>query len=75
MTYRELKKYLSTLSAKQLDQKVVVTEGCDGNGNADFFTIGEVTKVGDGDVDAGADLLLENGQVVLIQDAPVGVEE
>lgn len=68
MTYRELKQGLEMLTDEQLDMDITVSEGCDDNGNAEFFKGDAVCIVGDGAVDSAADGVLENGQVVILFD-------
>lgn len=66
MTYRELKQTLSGLTDKQLDMDVVVSDGCDENGQADFCTVDSITKPGEKVIDAAADGVLEDDQYVLL---------
>lgn len=66
MTYRELQQGLSMLTEEQLNQDVMISEGCDENGDAEFFKVDSVTIVGEGQIDSAADGVLENGQVVLL---------
>lgn len=66
MTYRELKKGLDGLCDDELDRDIIVSEGCDENGNAEFFKADSVCVVGDGVVDAAADGVLEDGQIIIL---------
>ena len=66
LTYRDLLKILVTLKDEQLDKDILVSEGCDDNGNADFYTIYDLTKVGVGVIDSAADLLFKKEHPVLL---------
>lgn len=67
MKGRVLLESLQRLTPEQLDDfDLAVSSGCDGNGNAEFFTITDICVVGDGTVDAAADGVLEAGSPVLL---------
>jgi hypothetical protein len=66
MTGRELRKILNELSEEVLDYDLVVTAGCDENGNGEFFPAVDFCCVGGGMVDAAADGVLEEGTPVIL---------
>ena len=67
MTGREVMNVLQKLTDEQLDNfDIAVSEGCDENGNAEFFSLYEMVTVGDGIVDSAADGVLEEGSPVFL---------
>jgi len=67
MKARDLLNKLNSMSDEQLDSfDAVVSEGCDDNGNAEFFPLDDLCIVGDGVVDSAADGVLEEGSPVLL---------
>ena len=66
VTYRDLRQLLFAMTEEQLDQSITVSEGCDDNGNAVFLPIADYSCVGSGVIDAAADGVLEDGQLVLL---------
>jgi hypothetical protein len=71
MTGRQLLVFLNSLTPHQLDDfDLSVSEGCDENGNAEFFTLNDYCVVGGGVVDAAADGVLEDEQPVLLFGSP-----
>jgi len=67
MTPRQLLKHLMLLPEDVMESfDIAVTEGCDENGNAEFFTLTSFCVTGDGTVDAAADGVLDEGSPVLI---------
>lgn len=53
-TYGDLARALATLTPEQLKLPVTVSEGCDGNGSADFFEVYEVARADSDILDAGS---------------------
>jgi hypothetical protein len=67
MTPNQLIAALKKLPEKVMDScDVACSEGCDENGNAEFFTLQELRVVGDGSLDAAADGVLGEGSPVLL---------
>jgi hypothetical protein len=65
-SWRDLAHALGTLTDSQLDMSITVSEGCDENGNAEFFPAYELLLAGDDRLLAASDGVLENLQPVLI---------
>lgn len=65
-SWRDLAHALGTLTDSQLDMSITVSEGCDENGNAEFFPAYEFLLAGDDSLLAASDGVLENLQPVLI---------
>lgn len=53
-TYGDLARALATLTPEQLTLPVTVSEGCDSNGNANFFEVYEVVRADSDILDAGS---------------------
>lgn len=66
LTYRKLLEALKELTEDQLDMTVTVSEGCDENGNAEFFGADTLTLAMNPDIEAGADGVLEPEQPVIL---------
>ena len=66
LTYRKLKEVLSAMTDEELEMTVTVSEGCDENGNAEFFGATQLLRAfGDG-LDAASDGVLESPQHVIL---------
>jgi hypothetical protein len=65
-TYADLLKVLQRLPASQLGQSISVSEGCDANGDAEFFDVNCVVPAGHPSMLSGSDGVLETDQLVLI---------
>lgn len=66
LTYRQLKEALAELTDEQLDQGVVVSAGCDENGEAEFFSVDSLTLAMNPDVEAAAIDLFEPIQPIVL---------
>ena len=66
LTFRKLKTAIEELTEEQLDMTVMVSEGCNENGNAEFFAVDALTLGMNPDIEAGADGVLEPEQPILL---------
>lgn len=66
ISYQALLNYLNQLTDEQLAMSVTFTDGCDENGNAEFYPVLDITRVGQGIIDAAAGGILEEDQPVLL---------
>ena len=66
MTYRQLQVALKELTGDQLDMTIVVSAGCDSNGNAEFFGGDCLTLAMNPDIEAAADGVLDSDQPVIL---------
>lgn len=67
LSYEDLYHLIGQMTPEQRRMTVTVSEGCDANGEAEFFGIEEMVVTGDGSIDAAADGVLDDGHPVLIQ--------
>ena len=65
-TYAALAAAISQMTPEQLQMSITVTEGCDINGNAEFFCAQELVLAGGVHLEAATDGVLEPTQPVLI---------
>ena len=65
-TYATLAAAISQMTQEQLQMSITVTEGCDINGNAEFFCAQELVLAGGVHLEAATDGVLEPTQPVLI---------
>jgi hypothetical protein len=74
-SYADLKQALSLLTPEQLAMRITVSEGCDENGNAEFFASYEFMRADSDALQAGSDGVLAGCQPVLLFTAPDAAEE
>lgn len=65
-TWGDLKIALEALTPRQLQMSLTVSEGCDENGNAEFFPAYCLLRADDSSMQAGSDGVLEGEQPVLL---------
>lgn len=65
-TWGDLQAALSALTPEQLAMSLTVSEGCDSNGNAEFYPAGTFLRAGDHSLLAASDGVLEAEQPVLL---------
>lgn len=65
-TYADLQRALSTLTEQQLAMSITVSEGCDANGDAEFFPAASLSRADTGVLWQAADGVLEGNQPVLL---------
>ena len=69
-SYGDLKRALGALTEQQLAMSITVSEGCDSNGNAEFFPGYEFMRADSGAIHAATDGVLEAEQPVLLFNGP-----
>jgi len=67
MKYSALLDYLKSFRKDQLQQEIVVSAGCDENGNATFYNVDRLIIAADPCIYAGTDVL-EPDQFILLFD-------